>query len=68
MDTDTLNAGVGAMTVEGSLSGGILGTVETLLDVVPDWPVEDARELRDLVEVVEKKETGSWRSDEWLRT
>ena len=32
----TLNAGGGAMVVDGSLSGGILGTVETLLDVVPD--------------------------------
>lgn len=67
LNAGTFNAGGGAMTVEGSLSGGILGTVEALLEVVPDWPVEDARELRVLVEVVEKKETGSWRSKESMR-
>lgn len=66
---DVVVAGVGGGTwmATGYLNGGMLGTVETLLEVVPECAAEDTLEFLVLVVLVEKVKIGLRASKESLR-
>lgn len=63
--------GGGGLSADGNFSGGMLGTVDTLLDVCPECgrlgAADEARESRVLVVVVEKNEIGLRPSKESMR-